>query len=146
MIDISERITRKTMSSDPNSPLRAEGTRAPPGVRATLEFNRSVPLTPGQEVRLRYDLTGDGHFLDCVGIPQLTHTVARLGQPVVIHYRLSHWITPATLSRLRWRTSDRAAENRRSESSHGSPATQVRSQQSIGFPLDYRIALAGQML
>jgi len=106
MINISERVTRVTTSNDANSPLWA------PGVRATLEFNRSVALSPGKEVRLRYDLTGDGHFLDCVGIPQLTHTIARRGQMVVIHYRLSHWITPAKLSRLRSRTSEKAPESR----------------------------------
>jgi hypothetical protein len=128
MIDISERITRVTTSNALNSPLWAEGARAPAGIRATLEFNRNVPLAPGQEVRLRYDLTGNGHFLDCVGIPQLTHTIARRGQPMVIHYRLSHWIIPATLSRLRSRASERAAENRGSESGSRCLASQVRGQ------------------
>jgi hypothetical protein len=109
MIRISERITRVTTSSDVESAQFANGGRASAGVRATLEFNRSVALPPGQEVRLRYDLTGDGHFLDCVGIPKLTHVVARRGHVVVIHYRLSHWITPATLSRLQSRTSERAS-------------------------------------
>ena len=79
----------------------ADVTRAPTGARVTLEFSRSVPLSPGQQVRVRYDLTGDGHFLDCVGIPQHTYIVARRGHLVVFHYRLSHWITPAALSRIR---------------------------------------------
>ena len=90
MIEIAERITRVTTSSG-----------APAGVRVTLEFSRSVPLSPGQEVRWRYDFTGDGHFLDCVGIPQPTHIVARRGQLVVFHYRLSHWITKRDIPRAK---------------------------------------------
>ena len=110
MIEISERITRVTTRSDPiAAPTpgvagRSQVTnvaRAPTGARVTLEFSRSVPLSPGQQVRVRYDLTGDGHFLDCVGIPQHTYFVARRGHLVVFHYRLSHWITPAALSRIR---------------------------------------------
>ena len=110
MIDISERITRVTTNSDPIIPPRpkaagrsqvANVARAPTGARVTLEFSRSVPLSPGQQVRVRYDFTGDGHFLDCVGIPQHTYFVARRGQLVVFHYRLSHWITPAALARIR---------------------------------------------
>ena len=110
MIEISERITRVTTSSDVISPSRPElaarsqvanGARAPTGARVTLEFSRSVPLSPGQQVRLRYDFTGNGHFLDCVGIPQHTYVVARRGHLVVFHYRLSHWVTPSALSRIR---------------------------------------------
>ena len=110
MIDISERITRVTTNSDPITPPRpraagrsqvADITRAPTGARVTLEFSRSVPLSPGQQVRVRYDFTGDGHFLDCVGVPQHTYFVARRGHVVVFHYRLSHWITPAALLRIR---------------------------------------------
>ncbi len=106
MIEISERITRVT-SSDPIAPPaprvagRSQVARAPTGARVTLDFSRSVPLSPGQQVRVRYDLTGDGHVLDCVGIPQHTYLVARRGHLVVFHYRLSHWITPAALSRIR---------------------------------------------
>ena len=95
MIEIAERITRVTTSSNSHSALRAAG------VRVTLEFSRSVPLSPGQEVRWRYDFTGDGHFLDCVGIPQPTHIVARRGQLVVFHYRLSHWVTKRAQARVR---------------------------------------------
>jgi len=84
MIEIAERITRVTTSSG-----------IPTGVRVTLEFNRSVPLSPGQAVRWRHDFTGNGHFRDCVGIPQPTHVVARRGHLVVFHYRLSQWITTA---------------------------------------------------
>jgi hypothetical protein len=107
MMDISDRITRVTTSSDLVSPpwlegagrsQVANGARAPTGARVTLEFNRSVPLSVGQQVRVRYDFTGGGRFLDCVGVPEATHTVARRGQLVTFHYRLSHWITPSTLS------------------------------------------------
>jgi hypothetical protein len=80
MIEIAERITRMTTAE-----------RVPTGVRVTMEFNRSAPLSAGQEVRWRYD-SGDGHLQDCVGIPQPTHVVARRGHLVVFHYRLSHWI------------------------------------------------------
>ncbi len=90
MIEIAERITRVTTSNNSHSALRAGGAA---GVRVTLEFSRSVPLSAGQEVRWRYDSTGNGHFLDCVGIPHPTHIVARRGHLVVFHYRLSHWIT-----------------------------------------------------
>ena len=108
MIEISERITRVTTSSDPISRMGPEfaggsqlpnGARAPTGARVTLEFTRSTPLSPGQEVRLRYDFAGDGRLLDCVGIAQPTHIVARHGHLVAYHYRLSHWITPSMLSR-----------------------------------------------
>jgi len=92
MMEISERITRVTTSSDPASRV-ANGARAPTGARVTMEFNRSMPLPEGQAVRVRYDFTGDGRFLDCVAVPRLTHTVARRGHLVVFHYRLSHWIT-----------------------------------------------------
>ena len=85
MIEIAERITRVTTAE-----------RVPTGVRITLEFNRSAPLSPGQEVRWRYD-PGDGHLLDCVGVPQQTHVVARCGHLVVFHYRLSHWIASTPL-------------------------------------------------
>ena len=85
MIDMSDRITRVSTN---------KGERASTGARVTLDFCDSVPLPPGQAVRLRYDLAGDGHFRDCAGIAQLTHTVARRGQLVVFHYRLSHWIAP----------------------------------------------------
>lgn len=85
MIEIAERITRVTTAE-----------RIPTGVRVTLEFNRSAALSPGQAVRWRYD-SGDGHLLDCVGIPQPTHVVARLGQLVVFHYRLSHWIASTAM-------------------------------------------------
>ena len=83
MIDMSDRITRVSTN---------KGERASTGARVTLEFCDSVPLPPGQAVRLRYDLAGDGHFRDCAGIARLTHTVARPGQLVVFHYRLSQWI------------------------------------------------------
>ena len=75
-------------------------------LRVTLEFNRSAPLSPGQEVRWRYDF-GDGHLLDCVGIPQQTHVVARRGHLVVFHYRLSHWI--ASTARLPKRVTEAPA-------------------------------------
>jgi len=110
MIEISERITRVTTSSDPIPPPTprvaarsqvATVARAPSGARVTVEFSRSVPLSPGQQVRVRYDFTGEGHYMDCVGIPQHTYVVARRGHLVVFHYRLSHWITPSTLSRIR---------------------------------------------
>jgi hypothetical protein len=110
MIEISERITRVITSSDPISPQRpkvagrsqvANVARTPTGARVTLEFSRSVPLSPGQQVRVRYDFTGDGHFLDCIGIPQHTYFVARRGHLAVFHYRLSHWLTSAALSRIR---------------------------------------------
>ena len=102
MIEISERITRITTSSDHISPLWpavtgqsqvGNGAHTPTGIRVTLEFNRSVPLLPGETVRCRYDLAGDGRFRECVGIAQPTHTVARRGHVVVFHYRLSHWLT-----------------------------------------------------
>ena len=85
MIDMSDRITRVSTN---------KGERASTGARVTLDFCDSVPLPPGQAVRLRYDLAGDGHFRDCAGIARLTHTVARPGQLVFFHYRLSHWIAP----------------------------------------------------
>jgi hypothetical protein len=85
MIDMSDRITRVSTN---------KGERASTGARVTLDFCDSVPLPPGQAVRLRYDLAGDGHFRDCAGIARLTHTVARRGQRDVFHYRLSHWIAP----------------------------------------------------
>jgi hypothetical protein len=84
MIDMSDKITRLTTN---------DGRRVP-GARVTLDFCSSLPLPPDVAVRLRYDLAGDGHFRDCAGIAQLTHTVARRGQLVVFHYRLSHWIAP----------------------------------------------------
>ena len=94
MIEISERITRVTTNSDQIAPSQAPNcARAPTGTRVTLEFNRSVPLSPGEAVRLRYDLEGEGRFRDCVGIAQPTHTVARRGHLAVFHYRLSHWIS-----------------------------------------------------
>ena len=86
MIDMSDRITRVSTN---------KGERTSTGARVTLDFCDSVPLPPGQAVRLRYDLAGDGHFRDCAGIARLTHTVARRGQLVVFHYRLSHWIAPS---------------------------------------------------
>ena len=89
MIEIAGRITRVTTSGS-----------APAGVRVTLEFSRTVRLSPGQEVRWRHDF-GEGHFLDCVGIPQPTHIVARRGHLVVFHYRLSHWITKRDQARVR---------------------------------------------
>ena len=101
MIEISERITRVTASSDPISPQVANGAHAPTGARVTLEFSRSRPLSAGQEVRVRYDFSGNGRLLDCVGIPQPTYVVARRGRLVVFHYRMSHWITPTTLARIR---------------------------------------------
>ena len=104
MIEIAERITRVTTSNNSHSALRAAGAA---GVRVTLEFSRSVPLSPGQEVRWRYDSTGNGHFLDCVGIPLPTHTVARRGHLVVFHYRLSHWITKRDIPRARISTAVR---------------------------------------
>ena len=85
MIDMSNRITRVSTN---------KGEIASTGARVTLDFCDSVSLPPGQAVRLRYDLAGDGHFRDCAGIARLTHTVARRDQPVVYHYRLSHWIAP----------------------------------------------------
>jgi hypothetical protein len=85
MIDMSDRITRVSTN---------KGERASTGARVTLDFCDSGPLPTGQAVRLRYDLAGDGHFRDCVGIARLTHTVARPGQLVVLHYRLAHWIAP----------------------------------------------------
>ena len=106
MIEIAERITRVTTSSDPISTLwpqvageshLANRAHTPTGARVTLEFTRSAPLSPGQEVRLRYDFIANGHFLDCVGIPQPTHMVARRGHLAVYHYRLSHWITKRDL-------------------------------------------------
>jgi|SRR5688572_4805209 len=102
MIEISERITRVTMSSDsiPRSwPLDATQSRlptagrAPTGSRVTLEFSRLAPLPPGEAVRVRYDFAGDGQLVDCVGVAQRTHVVARHGQLVAFHYRLSHWIS-----------------------------------------------------
>jgi hypothetical protein len=84
MIEIDERITRVT---------RAE--RVPTGVRVTLEFNRSAPLTAGQKVRCHYHFEADGRSLDCVGIPQPTHVVARRDHLDVFHYRLSQWIATA---------------------------------------------------
>jgi hypothetical protein len=110
MIEISERITRVSTGSDPISPLwpevagrsqLANGARAPTGARVTLEFTRSAALSPGQKVRLRYDFTGNGHFANCVGIPQATHIVARRGHVVVFHYRLSHWIASRDMHALR---------------------------------------------
>lgn len=101
MIEISERITSVTTHSATTTPLwpglagRSEvggGARATSGARVTLEFSRSVPLSPGQTVRLRYDFAGDGRLREFSGIAQLTHTVARRGHLVVFHYRLSHWI------------------------------------------------------
>ena len=85
MIDMSDRITRVSTN---------KGERTSTGARVTLDFCDSVPLPPGQAVRLRYDLVGDGHFRDCAGVARLTHTVARRDQQVVYHYRLSHWIAP----------------------------------------------------
>jgi hypothetical protein len=85
MIDMSDRITRVSTN---------KGERTSTGARVTLDFCDSVPLPPGQAVRLRYDLAGDGHFRDCAGVARLTHTVARRDQQVVYHYRLSHWIAP----------------------------------------------------
>ena len=87
MIDMSNRITRVSTN---------KGELASTGARVTLDFCDSVPLPPGQAIRLRYDLAGDGHFRDCAGIARLTHTVARHGQPVVYQYRLSHWIATLT--------------------------------------------------
>src|SRR5678815_363091 len=87
MIDMSDRITRVSTN---------QGERMSTGARVTLDFCDSVPLPPGQAVRLRYDLAGDGQFRDCAGIARLTHTVARRGHLVVFHYRLSHWIAPLT--------------------------------------------------
>lgn len=87
MIDMSAGITRISTN---------KGERASTGARITLDFCDSVPLPPGQAVRLRYDLAGDGHFRDCVGVARLTHTVARRGQLIIYHYRLSHWIAPVT--------------------------------------------------
>lgn len=81
MVEISEQITRVTTSSDTSD-----------GARVTLGFSRSVPLAPGQVVRLQYDLA-EGRTQECVGIAQPTHTVARRGEMVVFHYRLSHWIS-----------------------------------------------------
>jgi hypothetical protein len=75
MIDMSDRITRVSTN---------KGERTSTGARVTLDFCDSVPLPPGQAVRLRYDLAGDGHFRDCAGVARL----------VVYHYRLSHWIAP----------------------------------------------------
>lgn len=109
MIDISERITRMTTNSDAAAPLVTvgasgshvlHGARASTGTRVTLEFSRSVPLSPGQIVRLRYELAG-GSVRECIGVAQLTHTVANRGQLVVFHYRLSHWIRASTIARIR---------------------------------------------
>ena len=104
MIDITEPITRVTQNSDATT-LRwshAGGrSRLANGVRVTLEFNRSLPLPAGETVRVRYDFTGNGAFLDCVGIAQATHVAARRGHLVTFHYRLSHWVPPSTLSRIR---------------------------------------------
>ena len=91
MIEILERISRVTESGATPAPA-AGSTRAPTGTRVTLEFTRSVPLSAGQTVRLRYDLAADGRFRDCVGIAEPTHVVARRGRPVVFHYRVSQWI------------------------------------------------------
>jgi hypothetical protein len=110
MIEISKRITSVTTSSDPISRSWPEGAgrsqasnraRAPTGARVTLEFSLNVPLSEGQEVRVRYDFAGDGRLMDCVGIPQPTYIVARRGRLVVFHYRLSHWITPSKLLLIR---------------------------------------------
>jgi hypothetical protein len=109
MIEISERITRVTMSSDAAlSPLEGAGpsrlpraARAPTGARVTLDFSRTRPLTDGEVVRLRYDFAGDGNLRECAGIAWLTHTVERPGHLVVFHYRLSHWITPSMLAPIR---------------------------------------------
>lgn len=80
MIEISERITRVTTSTD-----------TPTGARVTVGFCRSVPLSPGQAVRLRY-VAGNGRLQDWVEIAHPTHIVARRGHLVAFHYRLSHWI------------------------------------------------------
>lgn len=110
MIEISERITRVTVSGDVTAPLSTEGSsrsqiprsaRAPTGARVTLEFNRTKPLSDGAVVRLRYDFAGDGNLRECAGIAWLTHTVVCPGHPVVFHYRLSHWITPSMLASVR---------------------------------------------
>jgi hypothetical protein len=95
MIEIAERITRMTTAE-----------HLPAGVRVTLEFNRSAALSPGQEVRWRYD-SGDGPLLECIGIPHPTHVVARRGHLVVYHYRLSHWI--ASTARLPKRVTEAPA-------------------------------------
>jgi len=100
MIESTERITRVTTSSNSHTVQWEEGAggsqvRVPNGVRITLEFSRSVPLPPGQEMRWRYAISGDGRFQDCVGIPQPTHVVARRGHLVLFHYRLSQWISSA---------------------------------------------------
>jgi hypothetical protein len=110
MIEISERITRATMSSDSlprswplgaaQSQFAADG-RPPTGTRVTLEFSRLAPLPPGEAVRVRYDFAGNGQLVDCVGVAQRTHVVARHGQLVAFHYRMSHWISGSTPSGFR---------------------------------------------
>ena len=101
MIEITERITRVTTNVQAGRSQIAIGERTPAGARVTLEFSRSVALSSGQAVRLRYDLAGNGRLHEFSGIAQLTHTVARRGRLVVFHYRLSQWITASTLSLIR---------------------------------------------
>jgi hypothetical protein len=98
MIEIEERITRMTRSSGATTPPWPPGAAsAPTGTRVTLEFTRTVPLSSGQTVRLRYDLTGDGRIRDCVGVAKPTHIVARPGRMVLFHYRMSQWIAQSDM-------------------------------------------------
>jgi hypothetical protein len=69
--------------------------RASTGARVTVAFSRRVPLPPNTDIRVRYDIAGNGGLREILGIPRLTHTTARDGQGAAYHYRLSHWIPAA---------------------------------------------------
>jgi hypothetical protein len=109
MIEITQGFTSICAGSD--RVLPDKGPRRPTGARVTVDFCRESALPTGQTVRAHYEFAGDGQVRTATGIATPTRVAVRWGQPVVFHYRLSHWIEPAELMRpgesyVRQRTED----------------------------------------
>jgi hypothetical protein len=92
MPDELPRLT--TNGLNPQTPHdRTLAHRVSTGARVTMEFITDTQVQPNREIRVCYDIAGNGTWRECMGIPNLTHTTQRAeGDGAVYHYRLSHWI------------------------------------------------------
>lgn len=113
MIDVTDGFTDIAVTPDEIPYLGSTGLghtpaqkcslerRQPSGARVTIEFSRPAPLSLNGEVRLSYDFEENGRLREIVGTPRFTHTTAPQGQrDPTYHYRISHWITAASVMRF----------------------------------------------
>ena len=102
MIAIDDGFTSISAGHDPIDLVGPVGSadavkRHATGARVTVEFRRDVPLGVGEPVKLRHEFAGGGDWREYTGIPSPTHTEVRWGRAVIHHYRLSYWLTAASL-------------------------------------------------